>query len=220
MPYTWSATCYFLRKKYVLNSTKPTGTTAWRQPRSSGAASCRHPGVVKEERFAANRVLSERHCRVTYLPQRDPLFPFMDDDKNVKELDVVDSQALRSEFRDERLVDFDDDPLKSPRAIWLEKRITDGTFVVKERNYLGFKSFQSALLVKTLFACKNHHGKVADILLTNTRATKKLLTPPFAFWTPDEPKNSAHSKVRREDWNGRKRDKLGQLCASTEIRSI
>ena len=40
--------------------------------------------------------------------------------------------------------------------------------------------------------------------------------PPWAFWTLGDTKNSAHSKVKREDWTGRKRGKVGQLCPSTE----
>ena len=49
-----------------------------------------------------------------------------------------------------------------------------------------------------------------------TRVTSKLLTPPLAFWTLDEIKNFAHSKVKREGWTGRKREKVGQLRPSTE----
>ena len=33
-------------------------------------------------------------------------------------------------------------------------------------------------------------------------------------------KNFAHGKVKREDWNGRKREKVGQLCPSTETGTV
>ena len=36
-----------------------------------------------------------------------------------------------------------------------------------------------------------------------------IIDTPLAFWTPDGTNNSAHGKVKREDWNGRKREKLG-----------
>ena len=51
----------------------------------------------------------------------------------------------------------------------------------------------------------------------------KLLTPlppPLAFWTLNEIKNSAHSKGKREDWTGGNREKVGQLCPSTETGAV
>ena len=44
----------------------------------------------------------------------------------------------------------------------------------------------------------------------------EIIDTSLAFWTLGEIKNSAHSKVKREDWTGRKREKVGQLCPSTE----
>ena len=35
---------------------------------------------------------------------------------------------------------------------------------------------------------------------------------PLAFWTLGKIKNSAHSKVKREEWNSRSREKVGQRC--------
>ena len=49
-----------------------------------------------------------------------------------------------------------------------------------------------------------------------TRATRKSL----AFWTVDETKNSAHGKLKRKDWTGKKREKVGQVCPSTQTRPI
>ena len=54
----------------------------------------------------------------------------------------------------------------------------------------------------------------------STRAVKKILTRPFEFWTLSEIKNSAQRKVKREDWTGRKREKVGQLSPSTETGAI
>ena len=69
------------------------------------------------------------------------------------------------------------------------------------------------------------------------RVTKKLLTPPWPFWTLGDTdktlliakwrgktelvekwrgKAGLVEKVKRKDWTGRKREKVGQLCPSTE----
>ena len=42
-----------------------------------------------------------------------------------------------------------------------------------------------------------------------------LLTLP---WRWQKKKKPAYGKVKREDWNGRKREKIGQMCSSTETR--
>ena len=57
-------------------------------------------------------------------------------------------------------------------------------------------------------------------MIDDTRVTLKLLTSPLTFWTLDEIKNSAHNKVKREDWTDRKREKVGQLCPSTETGAV
>ena len=44
--------------------------------------------------------------------------------------------------------------------------------------------------------------------------------PPVAFWTLGEIKNSVHRNVKREDWAGRKREKVGQLCPNTETGPV
>ena len=46
----------------------------------------------------------------------------------------------------------------------------------------------------------------------------KSLARPLTFWTLGEIKNSAHSKVKREDWSGRKREKIGQLWVCDQAR--
>ena len=51
------------------------------------------------------------------------------------------------------------------------------------------------------------------------RVILKLLTPPVVLDTGRN-KNSAHSKVKKEDWTGRKREKIGQLCPSTETGAV
>ena len=51
------------------------------------------------------------------------------------------------------------------------------------------------------------------------RVILKLLTP-LAFWTLGQVKNFAHSKVKRGDWTGRKREEVGQLCPSTETAGL
>ena len=58
------------------------------------------------------------------------------------------------------------------------------------------------------------------IHMWSTRVTLKLLILPLTFWTLDEIENSAHSKVKTEDWTGRKREKVGQLCPSTETGAV
>ena len=62
------------------------------------------------------------------------------------------------------------------------------------------------------------HSAVS-VEIFNTRATLKLLTPPWRFghWTK---KHFAHGRVKRADWNGRKREKVGQLCPSTETGAV
>ena len=56
-----------------------------------------------------------------------------------------------------------------------------------------------------------------ECVLVRTRVTLKLLTPSLlVFWTLCEIKNSADRKVKREDWSDKKREKVGQLCPSTE----
>ena len=44
--------------------------------------------------------------------------------------------------------------------------------------------------------------------------------PPGRFGHRMKQKNSAHGKVKRTDWNGRKREKRGHLCSSTETSAI
>ena len=41
---------------------------------------------------------------------------------------------------------------------------------------------------------------------------QEIIDTLLAFWTPDETNNSADGKVKREDWYGRKREKVGWLC--------
>ena len=53
-----------------------------------------------------------------------------------------------------------------------------------------------------------------------TRVTLKLLTPSSAFWTLGEIKNSTYGKVKREDWTDREREKVGQLCPTTETGAV
>ena len=48
----------------------------------------------------------------------------------------------------------------------------------------------------------------------------EIIDTPLAFSTLGEVKSSARSKVKREDCTGRKREKVGQLCPSTETRAI
>ena len=43
-----------------------------------------------------------------------------------------------------------------------------------------------------------------------------IIDTPFAFWTLEEMKNSAHNKLKRKDWTGWEREKVGQLCPSTD----
>ena len=63
-------------------------------------------------------------------------------------------------------------------------------------------------------------GKQRVFLYHNTRVTLKIIHTPLAFWTLGEMKNPVHSKVKKEDWNGRKREKVGQLCPSTETGAV
>ena len=48
----------------------------------------------------------------------------------------------------------------------------------------------------------------------------EIIYTPLAFWRLGEIKNFAHSKVKREGWTGRKREKAGQLCPSTETGAV
>ena len=48
----------------------------------------------------------------------------------------------------------------------------------------------------------------------------EIIDTPLAFWTLGEIKTSVHSKVKREDWTGRKREKVGQLWPSTERGAV
>ena len=48
----------------------------------------------------------------------------------------------------------------------------------------------------------------------------EIIDTPLAFWTLDELKNSAHSKAKRKDWTGTKREKVGQLWSSTETGTV
>ena len=60
-------------------------------------------------------------------------------------------------------------------------------------------------------------GKLAKI---RYEGHSEVLIRPLAFWILGEVKNSAHCKVKREDWNGGKREKVGQLCPSTETAGL
>ena len=62
--------------------------------------------------------------------------------------------------------------------------------------------------------------QVVTLYRTCTRVTLKLLTPPWRFGHWANTKNSSHSKVKREDWTGRKREKLCQLGPSTETGTV
>ena len=72
------------------------------------------------------------------------------------------------------------------------------TFRVFYRLSLGVNFFASALY--------EGHPEIIDTQLV--------------FWTLDEIKKSAHSKVKREDWFGKKREKVGQLCPSMETGTV
>ena len=48
----------------------------------------------------------------------------------------------------------------------------------------------------------------------------EIIDTPLAFWTLGEIKTSARSKGKREDWTGREREKVGQLCPSTETGAV
>ena len=56
-----------------------------------------------------------------------------------------------------------------------------------------------------LIKCKDH-SEIIDTL--------------SAFWILGETKTSAHDKVKRADWTGWKREKVGQLCPSTETGAV
>ena len=68
---------------------------------------------------------------------------------------------------------------------------------------LGWKNI-IILLRKMKFIGSQGHSEIIDI--------------PLAFWTLDEIKSSAHSKVKREDWTGGKREKVGQLYSKHRDR--
>ena len=53
-----------------------------------------------------------------------------------------------------------------------------------------------------------------------TRATLKLLTRPGVWDTGWNENILLIAKVKREDWTGRKREKVGQLCPSTEAGAV
>ena len=94
--------------------------------------------------------------------------------------------------------------------------------LLKDSSHRGLKSKYSTAGTTTRSLSKNKTYIVAPtslecfFLINNTRATKKLLTPELAFWSMDETKNSAHGKVKREDWTGREKEKVGQLCPNAE----
>ena len=48
----------------------------------------------------------------------------------------------------------------------------------------------------------------------------QIINAPWAFWAWGEIKNSSDSKVKREDWTGRNREKIGQRCPNTKTRTI
>ena len=52
-----------------------------------------------------------------------------------------------------------------------------------------------------------------------TRVTLKLWTPPrrFGYWAK---RKILLSQVKKEDWTGTKREKIGQLCPSTETGAV
>ena len=59
-----------------------------------------------------------------------------------------------------------------------------------------------------------------SFMLCNVLSNCWVVICVLVFWIPDETKNLAHGKVKREDWTGGKREKVNQLCPSTETRVI
>ena len=81
------------------------------------------------------------------------------------------------------------------------------------RRHLQWNILQKGICLKIAYfnSCWEHplaapHGIIHE-------GHSEIIVTPLAFWTLDEIKHSAHSKMKREDWTGRKREKVGQLLA-------
>ena len=107
-----------------------------------------------------------------------------------------------------------------------------------------YPALEAAKLMMTLlckaswFRCMcrcRHYGKRVQkyrliITVWNLKFSKKencwyeghseITDTSLAFWRLGAIENSAHSKVKREDWTDREREKVGQLCPSTETGTV
>ena len=87
--------------------------------------------------------------------------------------------------------------------LWTRIRKPPATPIASVRNTTRYRKNQNFLLT-----CFSQHKTY--------EGHSEIIDTPLVFWTLGEIKNSAHSKVKREDWTGGKREKVGQLCPSTE----
>ena len=72
----------------------------------------------------------------------------------------------------------------------------------------------------TVRSCMLVGGYIKKTIIDRYKGHSEITDTPLAFWTLGEIKSSPHSKVKRGDRTGRKREKVGQLCPSTETGAV
>ena len=96
----------------------------------------------------------------------------------------------------------------------------------EDEDYLRFCSRNTRAVPKCCFTI-GENGWISSspncglsVTFSKYEGHSETIDTSLAFWTLDEIKNSAYSTVKREDWTGREKEKVGQLCPGTETGAV